>query len=54
MAWGLHAQKVIRPSGNVVTMEKALSGYERLEASSDFEVYINFSEQGEGIRPGSR
>ena len=49
-SWSLHAQKIIRPSGNVVTLEKALPGFERLEASSDFEVYVTFSEQEEGIR----
>lgn len=43
-------QQVFRPSGNVTTFEKDITGFDALDVSNDFTVFVTSNSDAEGVR----
>lgn len=43
-------KEVIRPSGSVSTLNRDISGFNAIDVSSDFDVYVTFAEGEETVR----
>ncbi len=43
-------QQVFNPSGNVTTFEKNITGFDALDVSNDFTVYVTSNSDAEGVR----
>lgn len=43
-------QAVFRPSGNVTTFEKDITGFDALDVSNDFTVFVTSNSDAEGVR----
>lgn len=43
-------QQIFTPSGNITTFEKDITGFDALDVSHDFKVFVQFSDSEESVR----
>lgn len=43
-------QQIFTPSGNITTIEKDITGFDALDVSHDFKVFVQFSDTEESVR----
>ena len=43
-------QQIFTPSGNITTIEKDITGFDALDVSHDFKVFVQFSDSEESVR----